>query len=587
MPLKVCIKCGVYGVSDAISGLWQQRAICSPVDKTTPVCNTLFTLQNLTFAVRAAALKGWRFFCCLPPPTDASMTKPLPPFRPLFLWPLAAGVLLALVISYFLWPQHWVHKVGDFFSHLGYNGLIVVAAGLLLWRAFRAGPRLVAWWLLADSLLTPLCVEGLKAITRLPRPRDQDGHVGLNGFPSGHTTYSFALAWLLTQIHPRLAPLWYLWAVTIGWSRIEGGAHFRYQVLAGAALGTGIAWAITHGWPSVRKPRPAAGIAGVLALALLALLLLGAPAWAAAPTRPPNELGRIPILMYHSVGGEAEFAGGPRYDKHGLNIAPDTLRRQLALMSAANWYPVNMRDLLSARLSVPRGKTPVVLTFDDARPSQFRLLPNGKIDPSCAVGILEAFHAQHPDWPRRATFYVLPESAYNGVPFDQDGLETKKLRFLVRAGYELGNHTTSHRSLADLSVPTLRWEMAFCARYFRHQAPGLRMTTMALPYGIAPHDPARWRVLMDGTQGGTQYHEMCLLLAKGGPSFAPADRRFDPRRVPRVEAVPGEIECWLLPEQAKRLYVSDGSSETVTVPAAQRPFVLPRRLDGARLIISR
>ncbi len=510
------------------------------------------------------------------------MLKTLPPFRPLFFWPLAAGLLLALVIFDFLWPQHWVLKIGDFFGHPGYNGFIVLAAGLLLWRGLRAGPQLIAWWLLVDSLLTPLCVEGLKAITRLPRPRDQDGHVGLNGFPSGHTTYSFALAWLLTQIHPRLAPLWYVWAVTIGWSRVEGRAHFPYQVLAGAALGTAVAWAITHGWPWLRKPRPAAGMAGVLAL-----LLLGGTAQAAAPAkRPANELGLIPILMYHSVGGEAEFAGGPRYDKHGLDIAPETLRRQLALMCAAGWYPVNMRDVLSPHLNVPRGKTPVVLTFDDARPSQFRLLANGQIDPNCAVGILEAFHAKHPDWPRRATFYVLPESSYNGVPFDQDGLETKKLRFLVHAGYELGNHTTSHHSLADLSGPTLHWEMAFCARYFRRQVPGLRMTTVALPYGIAPRDPARWKFLLNGKQGGTDYHEKCLLLAKGGPSFAPADRRFDPRRVPRVEAVPGEIEHWLLPEQTARLYVSDSSPDTVTVPATVRRWVNPRRLDGARLIVS-
>lgn len=184
------------------------------------------------------------------------MLKPLPPFRPLFLWPLAAGLLLALVISPAIWSSHPVHKIGDFFSHLGYNGFIALAAGLLLWRGLRAGPKRVAWWLLAGSLLTPICVEGLKAITRLPRPRDLAGHIGHNGFPSGHTTYSFALAWLLTQIHPRLAPLWYLWAVTIGWSRIEGGAHFRYQVLAGAIVGTAVAWVITHGWPWLRKRRP-------------------------------------------------------------------------------------------------------------------------------------------------------------------------------------------------------------------------------------------------------------------------------------------------------------------------------------------
>ncbi len=314
----------------------------------------------------------------------------------------------------------------------------------------------------------------------------------------------------------------------------------------------------------------------------------GAPATPKGAGRTPNELGLIPILMYHSVGGDAEFAGGPRYDKHGLNIAPETLKRQLQQMYDAGWVPVNMRDMLMARLNVPRGKTPVVLTFDDARPSQFRYLANGTIDPNCTVGILEAFHKTHRDWPTRATFYVLPESSYNGVPFDQDGLETKKLRFLVQHGYELGNHTTSHRSLAPMNAATIRWEMAFCARYFRHQVPGLTMQTMALPYGIAPHNPALWRWLLDGSQGGTRYHNRCILLAKGGPSFAPADKRFDPRRIPRVEAAPGEIEHWITRSESgptDPLYVSDGDSNQVTVPRSEQPFVSQPRLRGARLIV--
>ena len=303
----------------------------------------------------------------------------------------------------------------------------------------------------------------------------------------------------------------------------------------------------------------------------------------AQSTRPANELGRIPILMYHSIGGEAEFAGGPLYDIHGLNIAPITLRRQLQSMYEAGWYPVNMRDLLSARFNIPKGKTPVVLTFDDARPSQYRTLPGGKIDPNCAVGILEAFHQTHPDWPQRATFYVLPESSYNGVPFDQDGLETSKLRFLVRSGYELANHTTSHRSLADLPSRTLRWEMAFSTRYFRHQVPGLVMQTMALPYGIAPRDPSLWHYLLHGTQGGTRYRHRCILLAKGGPAFAPIDSRFDLTRIPRVVSAPGEIEHWI--STPAPLYVSDGSPNTVTVPHALASHVARRHLDGAKLVV--
>lgn len=333
---------------------------------------------------------------------------------------------------------------------------------------------------------------------------------------------------------------------------------------------------------SVKKLRPKS-FQSIFSLLTAALCLVSCQAQV---SRPPNELGLIPILMYHSVGGEAEFDGGPRYDIHGLDIAPDTLRRQLQAMYTAGWYPVNMRDVLSARLNVPKGKTPVVFTFDDARPSQFRTLSGGRIDPNCAVGILEAFHRSHPDWPRRATFYVLPESSYNGVPFDQDGLETSKLRFLVRSGYELGNHTTSHRSLADLSPAVLRWEMAFSARYFMHQVPGLVMQTMALPYGIAPRDPARRRFLLAGAQGGTHYQYRCILLAKGGPSYAPADRRFDPARIPRIEAVPGEIEQWIDSAAHYPLYVSDGSADTVTVPRSQSGQIDPRRLAGAKLIIA-
>ena len=304
---------------------------------------------------------------------------------------------------------------------------------------------------------------------------------------------------------------------------------------------------------------------------------------------PPNELGWIPILEYHSVGDGPEFGDGVLYDKHGLNIAPATLRRQLELMYAAGWYPVNMRDILSARIRVPRGRIPVVLTFDDARPSQFKYLATGRIDPSCAVGILEAFHRRHRDWPRRATFYVLPESQWNGVPFDQDGAEGRKLRFLVRHGYEVANHTVSHRSLATFSRTTLRWEMAEAVRDIRRLAPRATMDTMALPYGIAPKDRSLWSSLLDGRQGGTRYHNRCILLASGGPSHPFAHRLFDREQVRRIVPEPGSIERWvtaLRPGSITPPFVSDGRAAVVTIPAAQLVNLNVRRLHGARLVLT-
>ncbi len=129
---------------------------------------------------------------------------------------------------------------GDFCSHTLYQSLIGLSLILLLWRGARENRRFF-WWVGLVSLLTPLCIEGLKRLTRLPRP---DGDP--TGFPSGHTTVSFALAWLLMQAYPRGTPLWFAVAVAIGWSRVEGHAHFPYQVLCGACLGTLVGWGISH-----------------------------------------------------------------------------------------------------------------------------------------------------------------------------------------------------------------------------------------------------------------------------------------------------------------------------------------------------
>ncbi len=170
------------------------------------------------------------------------MTLPsLPPTRrPVFLWPVGSGLLL-LACTHLFSSLHAVHRLGDFFSHTLYQSFIGLTAILLLWRAFRVGPKRLGWWPPAVALGSGLCVEGLKRATRLPRP---DGDP--TGFPSGHTTFAYALAWLLTQTHPRQAPLWYGVALAIGWSRVEGQAHFPYQVLCGAVLGTVIGWGVSR-----------------------------------------------------------------------------------------------------------------------------------------------------------------------------------------------------------------------------------------------------------------------------------------------------------------------------------------------------
>lgn len=288
---------------------------------------------------------------------------------------------------------------------------------------------------------------------------------------------------------------------------------------------------------------------------------------------PLNEAGLIPILEYHRITQKPT-----RYDRTAADF-----RRDLERLYKEGYRPVALQDVLRGHIDVPKGASPVVLTFDDADASQFRLGPDGKPDPDCAVGILQAFAAKHPDWPTRASFYVLPESAFG--PAKERAEKFRVLR--EEMGCEIGNHTVTHRSLKAMNDESVQKEIGGAVQKIQALSPGTEVTTIALPMGISPKNRA---LLAKGTYAGRAYENKAVLLVGANPAPSPFAKDFDPMRLPRIQAVEGVdgITHWLdkLKKPGAR-YVSDGDPDTVTVPQVETAKVSPARLGGRALVTAR
>ncbi|MDH3295581.1 MAG: phosphatase PAP2 family protein [Acidimicrobiia bacterium] len=129
---------------------------------------------------------------------------------------------------------------------------VVVApllAGLVVARHTRNW-----WYLLPFALILPLKLGIEKAVVKQlvdrQRPFVSVGpEIDVRGsafegpsFPSGHTTTAFAMAVLLCVFLPRRWwPLPLTWAALVGVSRLYHGEHNVLDVVAGAAIGTGLA----------------------------------------------------------------------------------------------------------------------------------------------------------------------------------------------------------------------------------------------------------------------------------------------------------------------------------------------------------
>lgn len=253
------------------------------------------------------------------------------------------------------------------------------------------------------------------------------------------------------------------------------------------------------------------------------------------PVEPANLAGGIPVLEYHLFAEPED-----RWQR-----TPANFRADLERLLAAGYYPVNLRDLAAGNLGmVPAGRRPVVLTFDDSSIGQFNLLPDGSVDPDSAVGIMLAFHQQHPaDWPLLGTFFVLQDvDAPDRILFGQPEWAQQKLQMLVNWGMEVGSHTISHADLSASSAEEVQRQLGVSQQQLAALLPGYAVTSLSVPFGSYPAE--EW-LLAEGSYNGVPYRYTAVVEVAGGLTASPYAAEFDPFHILRVQATQEELDYWL------------------------------------------
>lgn len=120
-------------------------------------------------------------------------------------------------------------------------------AGVLAIAGGDRGRRAALRGALAISLTSTLVNLPLKYLARRGRPERRRGDrpslvpiPGSFSFPSGHSASAFAFATAVAREDPRLLLLLFPLAASVAYSRVHLRVHYPFDVLAGAAIGTGM-----------------------------------------------------------------------------------------------------------------------------------------------------------------------------------------------------------------------------------------------------------------------------------------------------------------------------------------------------------
>ena len=293
-----------------------------------------------------------------------------------------------------------------------------------------------------------------------------------------------------------------------------------------------------------------------------------------------NELGRVPVMMYHGIhnkkSSETSYIGG-NVDKDGYQRTAEAFEADLNFYYNNNYRFIRLEDYINGKIDVPLGYSPVILTFDDGLENNIKVTGLDKdgniiIDPKSAVGVMESFKKKHPDANITATFFV------TGDIFNQKEYNDKILKWLIDNGYDIGNHTWTHVNFKNASISDAQEEVGSVYELLEKKIPGKYVNIVALPYGspgVKTHQT--YPYILTGTYNGKTYHTDACLRVGWESDYSPFSKYFDKEFIKRIRAYDNngkdfdiEYNFNILKEDR---FISDGNVNTIVIPAKYKDYI--------------
>lgn len=294
-----------------------------------------------------------------------------------------------------------------------------------------------------------------------------------------------------------------------------------------------------------------------------------------------NELGTVPIMMYHGIknikDSETPNTGG-NVDKDGYTRTAESFRRDLDFYYQEGYRMIKLSDYINGKIDVPYGKSPIILTFDDGNANNILVTGlddsgNIIIDENSAVGILEEYKKKYPDYNVTAIFFV------TGALFNQPEYNEKILNWLVDNGYEVGNHTKGHNNFTKIDTKTSEEVVGYVYDKLDTILGDKYSKIVALPFG-SPYNKTHenYSHIITATYNNKTYTSIGALRVGWEPEVSPFNKNFDPTFLKRCRAYDNngkefDIDMVFNTILKKKRYISDGNIDTIVTSSANQSLI--------------